>query len=171
MHDEAAKKSTIELLRELPRTPGVCFDPQEIALEGIYLDELSAYRARRLWTSVLEETFLLEVEHDFRLSVAGAADKERFLLRCEFSTACGRYAFWRLTHNQAPEAQYLIETAHIPQTESRHKDFLEAPDLRAVEYRPSILEPGHSPRRSDIPRRLSWLRELVSRIAHRKSLE
>jgi hypothetical protein len=37
-----------------------------------------------------------------------------YKVRCDFQTACGRYAFWRLTHHQAPEVQFLLETAHLP---------------------------------------------------------
>lgn len=108
----------------------VSFDPEALALEGNYNDELSAHRAKRSWTSVLETTFLLDKGHDFKLRVASPEQNQSFLLRCEFTTACGRYAFWRLTNNQAPEAQYQIETAHIPNAEAHALNLLHAADLQ-----------------------------------------
>lgn len=119
--------------------PGVFFDPEEATLEGTYLDELSAFRAKRVWTETLETNFLLQPTLDFSFKVESDVESRKFVLRCDFSTACGRYAFWRLTRNQAPEAQYLIETAHIPQCESRHEDMLVAPDLKPVRYSPLVL--------------------------------
>ena len=65
-----------------------------------------------------------------------------FTLQCEFVSACGRYAFWRLTNNQAPEAQYLIETAHIPNAELREAEFHAASDL--VRHEPESMMWSHS---------------------------
>ena len=120
--------------------PGVCFDPEEAILEGVYIDELSAYRAKKGWVKALEVNFLLEDKHDFSIKVIAGTDSKRFQLKCEFESACGRYAFWRLTHNQAPEAQYVIETAHIPDSEKSRDALMGAPDLRSSQYAPSILE-------------------------------
>ena len=93
---------------------GIWYDPERIVLEGAYSDQITAYRARRRWISTLETNFLLEERHDFRVKVVNDEERNSFRVRCDFLTACGRYAFWRLTHNQAPEVQYLIETAHLP---------------------------------------------------------
>lgn len=93
---------------------GVWFDPERIVLEGNYSDQITAYRAKRRWARAFESNFLLETSHDFKLSVVQQEEGEEFRLKCEFLTACGRYAFWRLTHNQAPEVQFLLETAHMP---------------------------------------------------------
>lgn len=87
----------------------VLFHPDTVTLQGFYQDQLAAYRAKRVWLDVLESGFLLEHQHDFCFSVISCLQEQRFLLTCEFLTACGRYAFWRLTNNQSPEAQYLIE--------------------------------------------------------------
>ena len=94
---------------------GVCFDQDEATLEGVYQDELSTYRAKKVWTETLETNFLLESDYDFIFKIVTSLDDGKFVLKCNFNTACGRYAFWRLTRNQAPEAQHQIETAHIPQ--------------------------------------------------------
>ena len=118
---------------------GVCFDPEEIALEGSYSDELSLYRAKKNWSQTLESAFLLESGRDFVFETTRGIEKPRYILKCVFTTACGRYAFWRLTNNQAPEAQYEIETAHIPNSASRHEDFISAPDLRPISSEPSVL--------------------------------
>jgi len=121
------------------RQEGLSFDPEEVILEGIYRDEISAYRARRVWREALESNFLLELNRDFKLNVAFEDEKDVFKLRCDFGTACGRYAFWRLTHNQAPETQYLLETGHIPASEQRHRELCEAADLSVERYLPTIL--------------------------------
>jgi hypothetical protein len=93
---------------------GVWFDAERLSLEGVYLDEVTAYRARRRWIAAFEAHFLLELKFDFRMEVVCDPQRDHFALRCTFLSACGRYAFWRLTHNQAPEAQAALETAHLP---------------------------------------------------------
>lgn len=97
---------------------GLWYDSDRLLLEGIYLDEITAYRARKKWIEALETNFLLEERHDFTIKVRRAARGEHYSVRCGFASACGRYAFWRLTHHQAPEVQFLLETAHLP-----HVDF------------------------------------------------
>lgn len=126
---------------DLPElTSGVCFDGDNIRLEGQYIDQLSAYRARKIWKDVLATYFLLETELDVAFKIHGDMERGTYSLRCDFQTACARYAFWRLTNGQTPEAQYLIETAHIPECESRRYDFLTATDLKPMErVQPSIL--------------------------------
>ncbi|MCI5064923.1 hypothetical protein MRY87_04270 [bacterium] len=121
-------------------TTQLFFDGDEIALEARYADELSAYRAKRVWKETFESYFLLENESDYVLSTAvfeGQEDEEAeglgFLLRCHFTSACARYAFWRITNAQASEAQFILETAHVPfseQTWLRHQlapEFQERP--------------------------------------------
>jgi hypothetical protein len=90
------------------------FNTTDVILEGEYFDELSAFRARNRWRQGFEASFLLEHDYDFSLLVTPCQERGTFQLRCFFSSACGRYAFWRLTHHQVPELLYLIETAHIP---------------------------------------------------------
>lgn len=118
---------------------GVCFDPDEISLLGIYSDELALFRARRKWNEILERAFMLEGKQDFVIETVSEADMNAFRLVCRFNTACGRYAFWRLTNAQAPEAQYEIETAHIPNSPSRNLEMTTAPDLMPVFDTPLIV--------------------------------
>lgn len=147
-------KEHIEITKGFDLPPGVVFDAEAIILEGTYEDELSLFRARKIWRGVLETNFLLDEGYDFRFGVLSKLSEGRFALTCRFLSACGRYAFWRLINHQAPEAQYLIETAHIPHCESRHDDMLSAPDLG-----PSILpERAHSG--STL---VSWLVDLLAR--------
>lgn len=113
----------------------VFFDPDLIMLEGRYSDELSAHRARRSWVKIFEASFLLEPEYDFSLTVSLMTDDEGFALRCSFVSACGRYAFWRLTHGQAQDAQYLLETAHVPSSLHNSAMLAGSPDLRRVQSR------------------------------------
>ncbi len=101
-------------IAETPEGLGLWYDAERLILEGAYLDEITAYRARRRWIQTFETNFLLEGDHDFRLKVVFEDEGSRFFVRCTFLTACGRYAFWRLTHHQAPEVQFMLETAHLP---------------------------------------------------------
>jgi hypothetical protein len=97
---------------------GLWYDAEKLILEGIYLDEVSAYRARRSWIKTFEMNFLLEEIHDFKVKVVFESDEGRYHVQCTFTSACGRYAFWRLTHHQAPEVQFTLETAHLPHVTS-----------------------------------------------------
>ena len=97
---------------------GLWYDAEKLILEGIYLDEVSAYRARRSWIKTFELNFLLEEIHDFKVKVVFDRDEGRYHVQCTFTSACGRYAFWRLTHHQAPEVQFTLETAHLPHVTS-----------------------------------------------------
>ena len=72
-----------------------------------------------LWLlKAFEMNFLLEDIHDFRVKVAFDNEDSRYRVQCNFTSACGRYAFWRLTHHQAPEVQFALETAHLPHVAS-----------------------------------------------------
>jgi len=102
------------------------FDSENTILEGWYSDELSAYRAKKGWSEILGKYFLLEHKVDFTISAQGYPTAGVYGILCEFGSACGRYAFWRITNNQAQEAQYLIETAHLTGLETNNH----APDLR-----------------------------------------
>ncbi len=112
----------------------VFFDAELIMLEGRYSDELCAHRARRGWTKIFMSSFLLEKEHDFELSVVACQEDECYALRCTFVSACGRYAFWRLTHGQAIEAQYQLEVAHVPEARNGPLHLAVAPDLRPASF-------------------------------------
>lgn len=111
------------------RLLGLWYDPDRLMLEGVYNDEVTAYRARKRWVSALERNFLLEESLDFNLRVNNARDSSYFKVRCDFLTACGRYAFWRLTHHQAPEVQCLLETAHLP-----HAPFEQGTGTPSIEH-------------------------------------
>lgn len=108
----------------------VVFDLDTLTLVGRYRDQLSAYRAKRIWMRTLQDCFLLDRETDISLKVSTSNDKQHFLLVCEFQSSCARYAFWRLTNNHVPEAAYVLETAHLP--ESKDQNYAGAPDLRAL---------------------------------------
>ncbi len=134
------ERNSLENLEE-HRGLGVCFDPEEIKLIGWYRDEMSAHRARKIWQSTLHDHFLLESDHDYQLQVSRQSEHGLFQLCCHFVTACARYAFWRITNSQAPEVQYVLETAHIPSSENFTEEFLRAPDMCHIEHGPLVLNP------------------------------
>ena len=143
MQHDTHQKSELQLAQGLDLTQQVFFDPETVTLLGAYTDQLGAYRARKVWSKTFEQTFLLNIEGDFKFSIVRpASESEQYVLKCEFLSACARYAFWRLTNNQSPEAQYIIETAHIPESRSNHNAIIAAPDMRPIHAEPLVL--GHN---------------------------
>jgi len=125
----AQAPQTIENLAEnLAIGVTVSYDPEKYLLTGRYADELSAHRAKKVWIETLEQGFLLEANSDIKLNVIRDNPGE-YSLVCRFTSACGRYAFWRLTNRMVPEAEYLIETAHIPPAPSRAGELAAAADM------------------------------------------
>lgn len=151
---EHASSQLIELTRRIASDTPVRFDPETSALAGVYADELAVYRAKRGWRAALETHFLLEAGHDFTIVVVADPESNRFLMRCEFVSACAKSAFWRITHQEAPEAQCLIETAHIPYSESHFEDLVATPDMTPLDH-PEPFIPGWS-----LVSRPSWLERL-----------
>lgn len=123
----------IELSRKIGLDSPVRFDPETSALAGVYTDELAVHRAKRGWRSVLETNFVLELGHDFTLEIVEDPTTGRYLMRCEFISGCGKSAFWRITNHQAPETQCIIETAHIPISDSLFEELVAAPDMRPLD--------------------------------------
>ena len=89
------------------------YDTDAISLIGRFSDELSAYRSRRKWVEILSNYFLLEPERDFESKIISSETSDGFLLHCNFTSACGRYAFWRLINHQAPEAEEKLAEPSI----------------------------------------------------------
>lgn len=114
---------------------GVSFNSELVSLNGLYADEVSLFRAKKAWKTIFEGAFLLDFGSDFVIDHISNVERGYFALSCNFTSACGRYAFWRLINHQSPEAQYMLETAHIPSCDSRHNDFLTAPDMVEVASR------------------------------------
>lgn len=94
---------------------GLIYDADAVTLTAHYADQVTAYRARRVWIEVLSSYFLLEEERDYDIFVDTIVDYEHFQIQCIFLSACGRYAFWRLINHQAPEAEAKLgESAQVP---------------------------------------------------------
>ena len=93
--------------------PGLVFDADTITLIGKFSDELAAYRARRKWREVLTTYFLLEHDRDYEMQIQHQSEASEWTLRCEFQSACGRYAFWRLINRQAPEAELKLHSRNM----------------------------------------------------------
>lgn len=93
---------------ELAKRSGLIFDAEGVTLIARCNDELSAYRAKKNWVLVLKSYFLLELERDYELSVLASPEQGYFTVSCFFISACGRYAFWRLINDQAPEAELKL---------------------------------------------------------------
>lgn len=154
MQQESLESPTTPITPEdLSWTHGVRFDSESISLEGRYTDELSVFRARKNWVEAFENSFLLDSGHDYVIKARSNLSEGKFTLRCDFLSACGRYAFWRLINHQAPDVQYLIETAHLPNCESAHPDFISAPDLTSVRDNSPLVAPR---RRTYSRRRAGW---------------
>ncbi|MBL7663428.1 hypothetical protein JNK13_11815 [bacterium] len=109
---EAGHKARERKLSDSKLHPGVLsFDADGTTLIGRYTDELSAYRAKRKWIEILKKHFLLDQGRDYELSILVNPVNKYFALNCYFTSACGRYAFWRLVNNQAPEAELNLTSS------------------------------------------------------------
>jgi hypothetical protein len=156
-----------------PGMLGLWYDPERLVVEGVYQDEVTAYRARRRWIEALGKNFLLEEGLDFSLKVRRSRGGRSFRVRCDFLTACGRYAFWRLTHHQAPEVQFLLETAHLPHTVPSFSQVEDDFELESFSSPPQVcddrgeLHQDHNDEslRAVIQRVVSRLQGLVKRFS------
>jgi len=121
------KPETQEIAINLSKfKPGLIFDADGVCLFGKYHDELSAWRAKKKWVEVLHDYFLLENNRDYEINVVSEIGTFTFCLSCSFSSACGRYAFWRLINHQAPEAERKLGgTITYPLSSIEHEDFPE----------------------------------------------
>ena len=89
-------------------TSGLIYDADTITLIGKYKDELSCHRARKNWIELFSNYFLLEPARDYKIVVESNLNSNIFIINCIFTSACGRYAFWRLVNQQAPEAEQKL---------------------------------------------------------------
>jgi hypothetical protein len=105
---------------------GLTYNPDQISIEGAYPDELSVQRVKKTWCTILETDFLLIPKTDFEFNKEQNTDAENFTIKCRFTSACGRYAFWRLLNEQAPEVQFLLETAHESHRFQDYRSFIES---------------------------------------------
>lgn len=142
------------------RMLGLWYDPDRLIIEGIYCDELTAYRARRRWIEALKVHFLLDDGEDFSLKVKLLRSNRHFKVQCNFLTACGRYAFWRLTHHQALEVQCILETAHLPRALCSLSVDTLADDR---EFQLEVELPEHPrPAESELSTDRAWMRAVKS---------
>lgn len=98
-------------------TPSIVYDTSNVSLISRFVDEISAYRARKQWVAVFHDHFLLDTERDYEITVCPSTGGEEYILSCLFSSACGRYAFWRLINHQAPEAEAALH--HSPSSKGK----------------------------------------------------
>lgn len=83
---------------------------EDLIVTAEYVDELSAHRAGNIWKDILLRVYLLEVDSDYRMKVQNV--EKLFVLECTFTSSCGQYAFWRLSHNQASHIEEELSRAH-----------------------------------------------------------
>ncbi|MBP9838511.1 MAG: hypothetical protein KBC84_07330 [Proteobacteria bacterium] len=88
--------------------PGLIYDAEGITLLGKYSDEIATYRAKKVWKEILGSHFLLEDKKDYEIRAYCSIEHNQFIISCCFTSACGRYAFWRLINRQAPEAEQKL---------------------------------------------------------------
>ena len=84
---------------------GLIYDADRVTLIGKYSDELSTHRAKKNWVDLFSSYFLLEPERDYAIKVETSLTDSHYVINCTFTSACGRYAFWRLVNQQAPDAE------------------------------------------------------------------
>ena len=123
MHQNDMSKSSAEEKFDLSQYKnGLIFDAEGVCLFGKYENELMAWRAKKEWIEVLHDYFLLEPERDYSIKVVSDIDTLTFCVKSNFSSACGRYAFWRLINHQAPEAEKKLGGEITAQTKNESED-------------------------------------------------
>lgn len=157
-------ETNVDLRRQ---KPSVVFDTESVALLGKFGDQITAYRAKKKWGEILHNHFLLEVERDYEIAVTSSHDTGLYVLGCTFTSACGRYSFWRLINHQAPDAEQKIcqasNTKSIQQgsTLSSSTDVLNAVAARAMPW----LMTGLAPKPQSAKReRRGTLSDVLSKI-------
>lgn len=90
--------------RHAPDVPPRPLEERELqqAITKEFTDQLSAYRARRVWPVVLASHFLIEPGRDYELRFSRDLESGAYLLGVTFTSPCGRYAFWRMVNGQSP---------------------------------------------------------------------
>ena len=87
------------------------FHPTVPQFTGVYSNEIRRQYAKRSWEKELGSNFLLDRGHDYELVKYEGCGYYKLL--CDFKTACGRYAYWRLTNDKAPDSLAIIAAAHV----------------------------------------------------------
>lgn len=104
-------------------TSGLIYDADTVTLIGKYKDELACHRAKKYWIELFSNYFLLEPQRDYDIIIESDLEEDLFIINCIFTSACGRYAFWRLVNQQAPEAeQKLGETVILNDSSLEQKN-------------------------------------------------
>lgn len=85
--------------RAVEQSPRLTFSQNEMSLSMQFVDEISAYRARRKWIELLKVQLLVDHEEDFQISIKKESDSI-WNMHCEFTSSCGRYAFWRIMNKK-----------------------------------------------------------------------
>lgn len=152
--------------------PSVVFDAESVALLGKFGDQLAAYRARKRWIEILHNHFLLERERDYELTIASSSETGSYVVSCSFTSACGRYSFWRLINHQAPDAEQKICQASNAKAIQPDTMLLNSTDaLSAVASRtvPWLLT-GLTPKPNQLrgARKRSLLARFFASLAHRR---
>ncbi len=124
----------------------ITYDTDSISIVAKFSDEMSAYRGRKGWSEILSAHFLLEDDRDYNIKVmpSEGCNTEAFKLKCEFDSACGRYAFWRLINHQAPEAEEKLIQSGYPENLKKKKSSAIADFICSEEEGPWILSKSSS---------------------------
>lgn len=132
---------------------GLSFDADTITLSGRFSDEIAAYRARAIWKEVFNSYFLLDKERDYEMKVEHHG--HHYVLVCLFSSACGRYAFWRMINGQAPDAENKLYAPNM--VSEKCTKFLLGAAWKSGTNVPYTLSPNNRQER----RRKSFFRALL----------
>ena len=126
------------------------YNTDNISIISQFADEMSVYRCRRTWTEILGNHFLLEKDRDFKMSIL--VSESPFVLTCEFNSACGRYAFWRLINHQAPEAERKLIHSGYPGSDLSSEELTDDKLISPLIMSGGVTEPIR--RKKSIPKKL-----------------
>ena len=99
------------------------FNKDTHILSKSYTDEISAYRAKKTWVSLLKGC-LLDVVDDINLRVTKMEVIQAgnlYTLSCKFHSHTARYTFFRMISNNMNVLVCSLEAAHIPKVTYTHE--------------------------------------------------
>ncbi len=87
-------------------------DLNNFSIEARYDDELSRYRAKKRWESLLKDIYLLEPSTDFSIKSFSDPDRCFYYLKCAFKTQVGKFILQRMCAELNSPAIKTLKVAH-----------------------------------------------------------
>lgn len=77
----------------------ITVDLSNFSIESKFCDEVTRFKTKKGWRTILETLFLLDEKEDFVIESFNDPDKCFYFLKLSFISQVGKYSFFRLTSN------------------------------------------------------------------------